>query len=137
MPGVLAGGRPGVRVGLPGADRRCPVSPAVRPRPLCLVAVGVVAVRRVLRRLPGQDRDPVAARASAGPGDPRAEVVAVARGAGHEDGRGGLLVAVAVRAGAEAGAARARAAGEGGAAGVERDARAPRAAEADVPGLVA
>ena len=71
----------------PGADRRGALAAAVRARRAPDAAVGVVAVRRLLRRLPGQDRDPVAARAPARAGRARAEVQAVAGGAGDEDRR--------------------------------------------------
>ena len=121
----------------PGPDRRGAVAAAVRARRAPDAPVGVLAVRRLLRRLPGQDRDPVAARAPARPRHPRAEVEVQRRGAGHADRGRGVRVARALRARAEAGPARARADRQGGAAGLDRDARAARAAEADVPGMVA
>src|SRR6185503_16610775 len=89
-------------------------------------AVGVVAVRGVLRRLPGQDRDPVAARAPAVAGGAGGEVAVLARGAGDEERRWRVLLAGPLRAGAEARAARARADRAGLAAGLDRDARPPR-----------
>ena len=137
VPGLLARRRAGVRVGLSRADRRGALAAAVRARRAPDAAVGVVAVRRLLRRLPGQDRDPVAARAPARARDPRAEVEALARGAGDEDRRRRVRLAGALRARAEARAARPRADRQGRAAGLDRDARAARAAEADVPGVVA
>ena len=50
-----------------------------RARPRADAAVGVVAVRRVLRGLPGQDRHPDGARAPARAGRARGEVALVAR----------------------------------------------------------
>ena len=46
----------------PGPDRRDPHAAAARARPGADAAVGLVAVRRVLRGVPGQDRHPVGAR---------------------------------------------------------------------------
>ena len=133
VPGVLARGRAGVRVGLPGADRRGAVAAAVRAGRAPDAAVGVHLVRRLLRRVPGQDRDPVAARAPARAGDPRGEVSVEPGGAGDASGRDRVLLARAVRARAEARAARPRPDRQGGAPGVDRDARSARAAQGDVP----
>ena len=65
LPGLLAHRRARVRVGLSGPDRRDPHAAARRPRRGADAAVGVVAVRRLLRGLPGQDRHPAGARAPA------------------------------------------------------------------------
>ena len=75
LPGLRAGRRPRLRVGLPGSDRRDPQpadagsggGPAGR-----LAAVCLVAVRRLLRGVPGQDRHPRRARGPARPGRRRA-----------------------------------------------------------------
>ena len=58
VPGLLARRRPRLRVGLSGADRGDPHAAAVRARPRADAAVGLLAVRRLLRGLPGQDRHP-------------------------------------------------------------------------------
>ena len=71
VPGLLAHGRPGVRLDLPGADRGDPDAAAARPGRGADAAVGVVAVRRVLRGVPGEDRHPERARAPARAGRPR------------------------------------------------------------------
>ena len=60
----------------PGPDRRDPDAAAARPGDGAVAAVGVVAVRRLLRGLPGQDRHPDGARAPARAGRARAEVQA-------------------------------------------------------------
>ena len=138
VPGLLARRRAGVRVGLSRADRRGAVAAAVRARRAPDAAVGVVAVRRLLRRLPGQDRDPVAARAPARAGDPRAEVAGCRRRrSAMKTVASVFALAAALRARAEARPARPRAAREGDAAGLDGDARASRPAEGDVPGVVA
>ena len=67
LPGVRAGRRARLRLGLPGPDRRGAVPDADRGGGQRLAAVRLVAVRRVLRRLPGEDRHPVAAGPPAGP----------------------------------------------------------------------
>ncbi len=58
LPCVRADRRPRVRVGVPGPDRRDPVAAADRDRGQRIVAVRVLLVRRLLRRLPGQDQYP-------------------------------------------------------------------------------
>ena len=76
LPGLRADRRPGLRLGLSGPDRRDPDAAAARHREAPgrqadrLAAVRVVAVRRLLRRLPGPDRHPGGARPSARPGRP-------------------------------------------------------------------
>src|SRR5262249_13722992 len=65
--GLRAHRRPRLRLGVPGTDRRGAVAAADRGGGQRLPAVRVVAVRRVLRRLPGEDRHPLAPGASAGP----------------------------------------------------------------------
>ena len=71
VPGLRADRRPRLRLGLPRPDRRGP-HPAARRRPWprlrLLAALRLVAVRRLLRRLPGEDRHPAAARPPADPG---------------------------------------------------------------------
>ena len=74
LPGLRARRRPGLRVGLSGSDRRDPDAAAERAGDGAVAAVGVVAVRRVLRGLPGQDRHPLDPRAPARPGRARGEV---------------------------------------------------------------
>lgn len=70
LPGVRAGGRPCVRIGLPGPDRRDPEPPAARhrERDRCLPAVCVIAVRRLLRGVPGRHRHSRSPCPSAGEG---------------------------------------------------------------------
>ncbi len=67
VPGLRAHWRPRLRLGVPGPDRRGAVAAADRRAGQRHAAVRVVAVRRVLRRLPGEDRHSVAARLPAGP----------------------------------------------------------------------
>ena len=133
VPGVLARGRAGVRVGLPGPDRRGAVTAAVRAGRASDAAVGVHLVRGLLRRVPGQDRDPVAARAPARAGDPRGEVSAAAR----RRWRCGRSRPRSPRASGSS----ARRSSRGSAAArsrrrrsrVDRDARPARASQGDVP----
>ncbi len=66
---VRARRRPCLRLGLPGSDRRHPEPAAARRRrgPAGgLVAVRLHAVRSLLRRVPGQDRHPVACSSTSG-----------------------------------------------------------------------
>ena len=121
----------------PGPDRRDPHAAAARAGPGAVAAVGVVAVRRLLRGLPGQDRHPVRARAPARARRARGEVQAHARGAGDEGHGRRVRLAPPLRGRAAPRAARPRAAGEGRRPGLDRDARPPGAAEGDVPRLVA
>ena len=89
LPGVLAHRRPRLRLDLPGPDRGDPHAAAARPRQGADAAVGVVAVRRLLRGLPGEDRHPDAcsctcagascARTAHGSATERAAMGAVAR----------------------------------------------------------
>ena len=90
LPGLRAGRRPRLRLGLPRPDRRDPQPAAQRRRRRAdrVPAVRLVAVRRVLRGLPGPHRHPVGAgrparrRRRLAPRRPRAE----ARG-GRDEGR--------------------------------------------------
>ncbi len=70
VPGVRAGRRPRLRLGLPGPDRRDPQPPAAGhgQRDRRLAAVRVLAVRGLLRGVPGRHRHPRGAGASAGAG---------------------------------------------------------------------
>ena len=62
VPRVRAGRRPRVRVGLSGSDRRDPDAAAEGHRGRRRLApLRVLALRRVRRRLPGEDRDPAPA----------------------------------------------------------------------------
>ena len=70
LPGLRADRRPRLRVGLPGADRRDPHPAAVGPREGGDAALGLLALRRLLRRLPGEDRHPDRARPPARQGRP-------------------------------------------------------------------
>ena len=69
VPGLRADRRSRLRVGLPRPHRRRAHPPAHRPdrrrRPERLAAVCLLAVRRLLRRVPGQDQHPRAARPAA------------------------------------------------------------------------
>src|SRR6185436_19914497 len=58
VPGVLAGRRARLRVGLSGPDRSDPDPAVARDRGGGIAAVRLLSVRRLRRRLPGQDRDP-------------------------------------------------------------------------------
>jgi L-lactate dehydrogenase complex protein LldF len=58
LPGVRAGRRPCVRLGLSRPDRRDPVAAADRGGGQRLPAVRQLAVRGLLRRLPGKDQHP-------------------------------------------------------------------------------
>ena len=62
LPGLRADGRARLRLGLSGADRRGAQPAADRRRRQRLPALRLVALRRLLRRLPGRDRHPVDAR---------------------------------------------------------------------------
>ena len=62
VPGVRADRGPRVRVDLPRPDRRDPDATAAGAERGADAAVGLVAVRGVLRGLPGQDRHPVGPR---------------------------------------------------------------------------
>ena len=109
LPGLRAGRRPRLRLGLPRPDRRDPQPAPQRRRRRAdrVPAVRLVAVRRVLRGLPGPHRHPVGARRPArrrrrlAPRRPGAE----ARG-GRDEGR---RVDVLVREAAREGRARLRA----------------------------
>ena len=133
--------RPGLRVGLSRPDRRDPHAAAARARPGADAAVGLVAVRRVLRGLPGQDRHPVACSSTCAARVVREEKSALAPEAlAMERDRHGVRLAQALRAraAARAGSAAARS-GRGcrpcRAGRAMRDL--PEVARADVPGLVA
>ena len=65
VPGLLARRRPRLRVGLSRADRGDPRSPAGSAGGPPVAAVRVVAVRRLRRRVPGEDRHPRGAGAPA------------------------------------------------------------------------
>ena len=120
----------------PGTDRRDPHAAAAGPRERADAAVGQLAVRRLLRGLPGQDRHPVDPRAPARARRARGRRAgARARG----DGRDGARVRQPPRLRGRAARrqARARAAGRRGAAAVDALARAARGARADLQGLVA
>ena len=89
VPGLRAHRRPRLRLGVPGPDRRGAVAAADRGRGQRVPAVRVVAVRGVLRRLPGEDRHSLAAgpparpsRRGGGPGAPGAQP-----GGGHHGRR--------------------------------------------------
>ena len=77
LPGLRADGRPGVRLGLSRPDRRDPHAAAARDRPPPgrqadrVAALRLIAVWRVLRRLPCPDRHPGDPRPAAWPGRPR------------------------------------------------------------------
>ena len=73
LPGVRAGRRARVRLGLSRADRGDPVAAADRGGGQRLAAVRQLAVRGLLRRLPGQDQHP---------GDPGPPAGRARRGAG-------------------------------------------------------
>ena len=76
VPGLLARRRARLRVDLSRPDRRDPDAAAAGPRPRADAAVGLVAVRGLLRGLPGQDRHPDRARAPARAGRARGQVAA-------------------------------------------------------------
>src|SRR5262249_17354522 len=100
-------------------------------------AVGIVAVRRVLRGLPGEDRHPVDPRAPArarGARDPRGGTRR-ARGDGGDGTR--LRRPAQLRGRPANGQARPRATGRRGPAAVEGLARAAGGARADLPRVVA
>ena len=86
----------------PGPDRRDPHAAAARAGPGADAAVGLVAVRRLLRGVPGQDRHPERAGPPARAGRARGEASARPRGAGDGRRRQGVLVAAALRGRAEA-----------------------------------
>ena len=138
LPGLLAHRRPRLRVGLPRPDRRDPHPAARGPRPGADAAVGVLAVRRVLRGLPGQDRHPDRARPPARAGRQGGQVALEPRAPRDGRAREGLRLARALRARAAARAGGQRAARPPPArhVGVDGDARAPRRAAAVVPGVV-
>ena len=73
LPGLRAGRRARVRLGLSRADRRHPVAAADRGGGQRVAAVRELAVRGLLRRLPGQDQHP---------GDPGPPAGRARRGAG-------------------------------------------------------
>ena len=102
-----------------------------------VATVGVLAVRRLLRGLPGQDRHPLDPAAPARARRARAEVEAHARGARDEGHGGRLRLAPALRGGPATRATRTRAPGQRGRPGLERDARPARGAEGELPRLVA
>ena len=91
LPGLRAGRRARLRLGLPRPDRGDPVPAADRHRGQRLAAVRVLAVRRLLRRLPGQDRHPEHPGPPAGRAhrDLRRRAPGAQRG-GDGDGGGGL-----------------------------------------------
>ena len=64
LPGLLAHGRPCVRVGLSRPDRRDPRAAADRCRERVVASVRVEPLRRLLRRVPGEDRHSEGAAAS-------------------------------------------------------------------------
>ena len=113
VPGLRARGRAGLRVRVSRPDRRDPDAAAARPRPGADAAVGLVAVRRLLRGVPGQDRHPVRAGAPPRARGAGGEVELLAGGA--RDARGGQDVRLAPRLRARPAAlqARPRPAGEG------------------------
>ena len=86
-------GGAGLRVGLSGPDRRDPDAAAARAGPGADAAVGVVAVRRLLRGVPGQDRHPVGADPPARARRARGEEAHRPRAAGDGRGRQGVLLA--------------------------------------------
>ena len=138
VPGLLARRRARVRVDLSRADRRDPHAAAAGPRPRADAAVGLLAVRGLLRGLPGQDRHPHRARAPARAGRARGQVPLVARAAGDGRARRRVPLTRALRARPAARPARQRAA-RGAAGPAERlddDARAARGAVAELPRLV-
>jgi iron-sulfur cluster protein len=110
--------------------------PAAGPRERADAAVGQLAVRRLLRGVPGEDRHPV---------DPRAPARARRAGgrqpgarARRDGGDGaGLREPARLRGGAARGQARARPAGRRRPAAVDALTRAAQGAQADVQGLVA
>ena len=117
LPGLRAGRRPRLRLGLPGPDRRDPQpadarsggGPAGR-----LAAVRLVAVRRLLRGVPGQDRHPRRARGPARPGRRRAPRRDAEAGSRRDEGRlldVRILEAARVRRAVRAARHRARAVG--------------------------
>lgn len=97
LPGVRAGGRPRLRLRLPGADRRHPESPTPGhpERDRRLTPVRLLAVRGLLRGVPGRHRHPRGAGASAGagrrgrPGHPGGQQGGVAAGEGTRRRAGG------------------------------------------------
>ena len=122
----------------PGPDRRDPHAAAARPGPGADAAVGVLAVRRLLRGLPGQDRHPVGARAPARAGRAGGEVAATRRRRWRWRRRRKTFGT----RGAYERAQRLSKLGRGPLgkvprAGLEPDARAARGARVDVPGVVA
>ena len=69
-------GRPRLRLGLSGPDRRDPDAAARGHRARRLAALRLQPLRRLLRRLPGEDRHPVGAAAPARRGGARESVTA-------------------------------------------------------------
>ena len=100
-------------------------------------AVGVVAVRRLPRGVPGEDRHPEAARAPARAGHARGARRAPRRAHRDEAGRLGVRDPAALRDGPAAAAPRPRAAGQRGGRALGALARAARAAGPDLPRVVA
>ena len=92
VPGLRADRRPRLRVAVPGPDRGDPHAPAARDqrppgrRPDRLAPLRVVAVRGVLRGLPGPDRDPRDPRPPAGDGGRAARLAGPRLGGGGADG---------------------------------------------------
>src|SRR5450755_1624752 len=99
--------------------------------------MGLVAVRRLLRGLPGQDRHSVRVASPARGCGARVQDPALARGAGDGGGRPCVRLTAPLRAGSEARTAGSWADRDGCAAGLVGDARPPGGARADLPGVVA
>ena len=111
LPGLLAHRRAGVRVGLSGPDRGDPDAAAARARPGADAAVGLVAVRRLLRGVPGARSTSRGARPPARPRRARGRGARAAREGWRCRRVGARLRARAgATSGAEARAARPRAA---------------------------
>ena len=94
LPGLRAGRRTGVRVALPGPDRRDPDAAAPRHRAPPgrradgVAAVRLVPVRRLLRGLSGPDRHPGGPGAPPGPGRAAARLASPdVQPGGRDDGR--------------------------------------------------
>ena len=145
VPGVRAGRRARLRLGLSGPDRSDPDAAAAGHRGGAIAAIRLLAVRRVRRRLPGQDRDPAPPDPPAGPRGGR-PAPPRPREAHHEGPLPHLLDTGALRASTEARpdgrpAARARPEhdlpGAGPAGRLDDVARPPGPGTGDLPRVVA
>ena len=146
LPGLRAHRRPRVRLRLSGADRRDPDAAARGSRRRhAVVAVRVEPLRRLLRRVPGEDRHPATCSLHLR-GACRAREDAAPRPGADRAASGSRAIFAdreALRAGAAAGAARApgcslrRAAPARAAARVDAGARPAGRPGADLPRLVA